>query len=173
MSDKRISAYGKIVSEDDKMTMSFTAIDDARHWADELQKAEFKGFGDTIEAARYRVSKRTGVPESYLKRLRYRTSEMTDVAGSIYRALMLAYDDLCQRNNAAADQYSAERLTLRANHENTDEHAQTCMGEASASLREEISKERQLNAAFGQETARIVQMATAAKTNMSRRFASN
>lgn len=173
MSEQRISAYGKTISEGNKMSIGFTAIDDARYWAEELQKAEYKGLGDTREAARYRVARRTGVSESYLKRLRYRYEEMTDVAGSAYRSLMLAYDDMCQRNNAAADQYSAERLTLRANHENTDEHAHTCMGEASASLREEISRERQLNAAFGQETKRIVQMATAAQTNMSRRFTSN
>lgn len=110
------------------MSMGFNAIDDARHWAEELQKAEYKGLGDTREAARYRVSRRTGIPESYLKRLRYRTSEMTDVAGSIYRALMLAYEDMCQRNNAAADRLKAERLTLRANHETSTEPAETGMG---------------------------------------------
>lgn len=154
------------------MSVGFTAIDDARYWAEELQKAEYKGLGDTREAARYRVARRTGVSESYLKRLRYRYEEMTDVAGSAYRALMLAYSDMCQRNNAAAEDYRAERLTLRANHETYDEPVQTDMGEGSACLREEISKERQFNAEFEKETARIAQMAIAAKTNASRRFAS-
>lgn len=154
------------------MTMSFTAIDDARHWADELQKAEYKGFGDTIEAARYRVSKRTGVPESYLKRLRYRTSEMTDVAGSAYRALMLAYEEMSQRNYAAAEDYRAERLTLRANHETYDEPVQTDMGEGSACLRAELEEAVKQRAAFKAKTARIGQMAVAAKTNGSRRYAS-
>lgn len=172
MSEQRVSVCGKRVSEDNKMSMGFTAIDDARYWAEELQKAEYKGLGDTREAARYRVSKRTGVSESYLKRLRYRATEMTDVAGSAYRALMLAYNDMCQRNNAAADEYMAERLTLRANHENIDEPVQTDMGEASARLRAELSEAGRKRKAFKAKTARIAQMAVAAETNASRRYAS-
>lgn len=154
------------------MSMGFTAIDDARFWAEELQKAEYKGLGDTREAARYRVARRTGVSESYLKRLRYRYEEMTDVAGSAYRALMLAYNDMCQRNNAAADEYRAERLTLRANHETYDEPVQTDMGEGSARDRAALSEAVQKSKAFKAKTARISQMAVAAETNMSRRFAS-
>ena len=172
MSEQRISAYGKTVSEDNTMSMGFTAIDDARYWAEELQKAEYKGLGDTREAARYRVAKRTGVSESYLKRLRYRYEEMTDVAGSAYRALMLAYNDMCQRNYAAADEYRAERLTLRANHEDTDEHAQESMGEDSACERAALSKAAEKSKAFKAKTARISQMAVAAETNMSRCYAS-
>ena len=48
-------------------------VEDAARWAEELQQAEYRGLGDTREAARYRVSRSTGVPESYLKRLRYKT----------------------------------------------------------------------------------------------------
>ncbi|WP_204162555.1 hypothetical protein [Brucella pseudogrignonensis] len=172
MSEQRISAYGKRVTEDNTMSMGFTAIDDARYWAEELQKAEYKGLGDTREAARYRVAKRTGVSESYLKRLRYRYEEMTDVAGSAYRALMLAYEEMCQRNYAAADEYLAERLTLRANHETYDEPVQTDMGEGSACLRAELEEAVKQRAAFKAKTARIAQMAAAAETNMSRRYAS-
>ncbi len=154
------------------MSMGFTAIDDARFWAEELQKAEYKGLGDTREAARYRVAKRTGVSESYLKRLRYRYEEMTDVAGSAYRALMLTYEEMCQRNNAAADEYFAERLTLRANHETYDEPVQTDMGEGSACLRAELSEATEKRKAFKAKTAAIRQMAIAPATNASRRFAS-
>ena len=89
------------------------ALEEARFWAEELQKAEFKGLGDTREAARYRVASKTGVAESYLKRLRYKWREMGEVAGSQYRALMLAYDEMCRRNEAAAAEYRAERLELR------------------------------------------------------------
>ena len=154
------------------MSMGFTAIDDARYWAEELQKAEYKGLGDTREAARYRVAKRTGVSESYLKRLRYRYEEMTDVAGSAYRALMLAYNDMCQRNDAAADHYKATRLTLREDHETYNEPVQTDMGEGSARLRAELEEEGKRTKAFKAKTARIAQMAIAAETNASRRYAS-
>lgn len=89
------------------------ALEEARFWAEELQKAEFRGLGDTREAARYRVAQQTGIAESYLKRLRYKWREMGEVAGSQYRALMLAYEDLCQRNEAAAREYRAERQELQ------------------------------------------------------------
>lgn len=172
MSEKRISAYGKTVSEDNKMSMGFTAIDDARYWAEELQKAEYKGLGDTREAARYRVAKGTGVSESYLKRLRYRYEEMTDVAGSAYRALMLAYNDMCQRNEEAAARYYAERQNLRANHETYYEPVQPDMGAGSACLQAEFEKASKNRTAFKAKTARISEMAIAAETNGSRRYAS-
>ncbi len=172
MSEQRISAYGKTVSEDNKMSMGFTAIDDARYWAEELQKAEYKGLGDTREAARYRVAKRTGVSESYLKRLRYRYEEMTDVAGSAYRALMLAYNDMCQRNEEAAARYYAERQNLRANHETYYEPVQPDMGAGSACLQAELEEECKRTKAFKAKTARIAQVAIAAETNASRRYAS-
>lgn len=114
--------------------MSFVndALKDARYWAEELQNAEFKGLGDTREAARFRVARRTGVSESYLKRLRYRYHEMTDVAGSTYRLLMLAYEDMCRKNEEAAERYKAERLSLRKPNEVDQKPAQTSMGEGSA-----------------------------------------
>jgi hypothetical protein len=133
MSVKSISAYGKFVSEDKSMSMGSCAVEDARNWAEELQKAEFRGLGDTRDAARYRLSKRIGVPESYLKRLRYRYEEMTDVAGSTYRALMLAYEDMCQRNEEAARSYRNERLTLRASNETSSEPAGAGVGARSSS----------------------------------------
>jgi len=89
------------------------ALEEARFWAEELQKAEFRGLGDTREAARYRVAQQTGIAESYLKRLRYKWREMGEVAGSQYRALMLAYEELCQRVEAKADEYERQRLQIR------------------------------------------------------------
>ncbi len=117
MYDKSVSETGKSVSEDD---MTSTALIEAKGWADVLMDNEFRGRGDKEKSARYRLSKRTGVPESYLFRLQYKTSEMKDVAGSVYRALMLAYDRACQNNEEAADRHKAERLQLRGDHETTD-----------------------------------------------------
>ncbi|WOC14996.1 hypothetical protein MP213Fo_04440 [Pseudochrobactrum sp. MP213Fo] len=114
------------------MTFINDALKDAQFWAEELQNAEFKGLGDTREAARYRVARKTGVPESYLKRLRYRCHEMTDVAGSTYRLLMLAYESMCQRNEEAAKRYRAERLSLREPDEVDQKPAHTSMGKGAA-----------------------------------------
>lgn len=113
------------------------ALEEARFWAEELQKAEFRGLGDTREAARFRVAQRTGIEESYLKRLRYKWREMGEVAGSKYRALMLAYEEMVQRNEAAASEYRRERLELRDQRNATDlERAQTGVGEDGARRRE-------------------------------------
>lgn len=101
--DKRVSASGKRLS----------VVEKARGWAEALQQAEFRGLGDTREAARYRVSRKTGVPESYLKRLRYRWEEMTDIAASQYVALQEAYADLCEAIEAKADEYERQRLQIR------------------------------------------------------------
>lgn len=114
MYDKGISEHGKSVSEGD---MSNAALMEAKTWHDRLMDAEFKGRGDREKSVRGRIAARTGIPESYLFRIQYKFSEMKDVAGSAYRALMLAHDELVARNNAAADAYRAERLELRKSHE--------------------------------------------------------
>lgn len=101
------SKNGKNVSED-KMTSM--ALIEAKGWAEELMNREFAGRGDREKSARYRLSKKTGVPESYLFRLQYKTREMKDVAGEVYRRLRLAYETACLANEEAADRYKAERL---------------------------------------------------------------
>jgi hypothetical protein len=111
MYGKSVSADGKRVSEG---KMSTIALSEAKDWHDRLMDAEFKGRGDREKAVRGRLSKRTGIPESYLFRLQYKVREMTDVAGSAYRALMLAHDELCARNEEAADAMRAERKKLEA-----------------------------------------------------------
>lgn len=114
------------------------ALEEARFWAEELQKAEFRGLGDTREAARYRVASKTGIAESYLKRLRYKWREMGEVAGSQYRALMLAYEEMISTNEAAAQAYRAERLELREQrHAAGLERAQASVGMGAPMAREE------------------------------------
>ena len=115
----------KSFSESDKSfgdsSMSTQALSDARIWLDTLHDAEFRGRRDTDGAARYRLASRLGVKESYLYRLQYRAVEMKDVAGEVYRRLKLAYDELCQRNERAADAYRAERLAIGKPHETSDQ----------------------------------------------------
>lgn len=120
--------------------MSNAALIEAKNWADDLMSREFKGRGDKEYLARYRLSERTGVSESYLYRLQYKTRDMKDVAGSVYRALKLAYDEACRRNEEAASRHRAERLSLDEEHETADEKRSAApMGMASASL--ETTKE--------------------------------
>lgn len=114
MYGKRVSEDGKRVSEGD---MSTLALIEAKKWHDELMDLEFKGRGDREKSVRGRLSQRTGIPESYLYRLAYKFREMTDVAGSAYRALMLEYDEVCARTGAAAERMRAERLELRRSDE--------------------------------------------------------
>ncbi|MBB5663234.1 hypothetical protein GGE68_001410 [Rhizobium leguminosarum] len=119
MSDNNVSEFGKRKKPED--SMSITALSEARDWADALMDREFRGRGDKEYLARYRLSTRTGVSESYLYRLKYKADEMKDVAGSVYRALKIAHDKICQANEDAADRYKAERLGMRGTHEETDE----------------------------------------------------
>lgn len=109
MYGNRVSEFGKKVSK----VMSTEALFEAKNWADNLMNAEFKGRGDKEKSARYRLSLKCGVPESYLFRLQYKTAEMKDVAGSVYRALMLYHDKICAANESAADRYKAEREDLQ------------------------------------------------------------
>jgi len=75
-----------------------SAVDEAAAWADRLIGREFRGPGDTIDAARYRTARKHGVPESSLWALRYRRPK--DIAGSVYRALQRAYEAECERQEA-------------------------------------------------------------------------
>lgn len=116
MSGNSFSEHGKKRSEDD---MSSIALIEAKEFYDALMAHEFKGRGDREKAARYRLSKKCGVAESYLFRLQYKTAEMKDVAGEAYRRLRLRYEALCIANEKAADRLRAERLAMRGDHEET------------------------------------------------------
>lgn len=130
MNGKSVSKTGKNVSED---KMSNIALIEAKQWADELMDAEWRGRKDRDGVVRYRLSKKTGIPESYLYRLQYKTAEMKDVAGSVYRSLMLAYEELCQANENAAAGYKAERMNLRKSNEANRSSASAGMGTDSLS----------------------------------------
>lgn len=113
--------------------MATEALIEAKGWAQKLMDREFLGRGDKEYLARHRLSEKTGVSESYLYRLQYKTRDLKDVAGSVYRALMIAYNNACEKNEAAAARYRAERLGLRGNHETADQEPdEAVMGAAFA-----------------------------------------
>lgn len=87
------------VGEGDKMT---TAISIAHHLALRLEAEEFKGIGDTREAARARAAAKAGVSESYLTRLVYRHATMRDVSGQVLLTLQ-RWADTLETSAARAD----------------------------------------------------------------------
>lgn len=106
MSGNKVSECGKRVSEGE---MSKTvALERALDWHDQLMDAEFRGRKDKESAARFRLSKKTGVPESYLFRLAHKRREMRDVAGEVYRLL-------CEAIERKADAMQQRRLERNGN----------------------------------------------------------
>lgn len=99
--------------------MNSIALIEAKSFANALMDHEFKGRGDREKSVRYRLAKRCGVPESYLYRLQYKTRDMKDVAGEVYRRLRMEYEAMCIANEEAAERYKRDRLALRGQDEKT------------------------------------------------------
>lgn len=110
-SGNSVSETGKSLSESESKP-KMTALEKAVVYADALMTAEFRGRGDREKAVRFRLSKKTGVPESYLFRLTYKAREMRDVSGEVFMRLHDEYVRMCERNESAAANYKAERLAL-------------------------------------------------------------
>lgn len=70
--------------------MAEAYVEDARRWADFLIKREFKGPGDTLDAAMGRCERKYRVSRSVLWGLRYRPP--MDMLVSVYMALRDAYE---------------------------------------------------------------------------------
>lgn len=68
-------------------------IAEARRMSDFLLQREFRGPGDTIEAAAYRAEQRWGAPASIIQRLRHR--DVTDMLLSNWVAIKQAYQAAC------------------------------------------------------------------------------
>lgn len=81
-----------------KPMTDLSAVDEAGGWADALVRREHRGPGDTVDAAIHRAARRHQVPERTLRALRYRKPK--EIAASVYRALMRAYDAECARQEA-------------------------------------------------------------------------
>lgn len=70
--------------------MAEAYVEDAQRWADFLIKSEFKGPGDTLDAAMARCERKYRVSRSVLWSLRYRRPK--DMLVSVYMALQNAYE---------------------------------------------------------------------------------
>ncbi len=75
-------------------------IDEARRMSTEMLKAEFRGPGDTLEAAAYRLQTKRGVPASTTLRLWNR--DVTDMLVSSFAPVLNAYLAFSNKMDAAA-----------------------------------------------------------------------
>jgi hypothetical protein len=91
-------------------------IDEARRMSTEMLKAEFRGPGDTLEAAAYRLQTKRGVPVATTMRLWNR--EVNDMLVSSFAPVLNAYLAFSQKMEATADRMEAryeEKRTAAAN----------------------------------------------------------
>lgn len=82
--------------EDDKMTDVY--VKEARTMGEYLLRREYRGMGDTIEAAAHRVQTKLGAPASILLRLRHRR-EMKDMMLSSFAAIAEAYQKVSDKSD--------------------------------------------------------------------------
>jgi len=96
-------------------TEGMTAPERAEFWLQGLAWAKHRGRYDTWTAARDNAAKEAKLPLSVAKRIWQRWQNMNDVSGEALLKLMLAYEEMCVRNEEAAAAYRAERLSIRRN----------------------------------------------------------
>lgn len=137
-SDRRVVENDtRIVSRALTDTAGMNNPERALFWLENLTKAEHRGRHDTLSAARDRVAEKTGAPITQTKRLWDRWQTMKDVAGSVMIPLMLAYEEMVQRNEAAARDYRAERHELKESRHAADlERVRQSVGEGGTCRRE-------------------------------------
>lgn len=91
-------------------TKDMSAPKRAEHLLQALARFSHRGRHDTWTAARDRAAQKAGIPLTMAKRIWQRWQTMQDVSGDALIKLMIAYEDMCRRNDAAAAAYRAERL---------------------------------------------------------------
>lgn len=97
-----------------RVSIMSTAVQQSAEYLVAPARLYHRGHGDTWSAARDRAAKAAGVEPSYAKRIWDRWRTMRDVSGEAYIKLRKAYEELCERNDAAARAYRAERMRLQA-----------------------------------------------------------
>ncbi|WP_245411703.1 hypothetical protein [Phyllobacterium leguminum] len=78
---------------------------------------EWRGWGDTLTAARDRAAKKAGVSPAQAERLWKNWQTMKHPNGDVYRCLRNTYGHLCAWIENAADTVEAKRLAYEESHE--------------------------------------------------------
>lgn len=79
---------------------SAEALDRAKSMAADIINAEYRGFRDTIGAAKYRIEKKYGFRASMMHRLLYR--ELRDVTAGVFLHLQDIHEQICAKRGSAA-----------------------------------------------------------------------
>jgi hypothetical protein len=82
-------------------------VRETRFYLNELVKREWRGMGDSVEAARDRLMARLGLHSNQGARLWNRAEDMKDVPGETYRCLWLAYCLSAEADGTIADETRA------------------------------------------------------------------
>jgi len=93
-----------------------TAAQEAFSYLNELQKVEYRGWGDTATAARDRVARKAGITPAQAERVWKRWQSMKTVNGDVYRALRNAYEAACIKIENAAAAMEREAQEIEASH---------------------------------------------------------
>lgn len=128
MSDTR-----RVTSDPKQGERMSNAAHEAFDYLNELQKQEYRGWGDTASAARDRVARKAGITSAQAERVWKRWQSMRTVNGDVYRALRNAYEATCItiENTAAAMEREAEQI--EASHAVVQSHPSSLGGVAVAS----------------------------------------
>lgn len=134
MGGNSLSEFGKFVGENGMKTV---ALKETITWHDALMDRLHRGRGDKEKTTRGRLSKESGVPESYLFRLKHKREEMRDVAGEVYRRMRLTYERICERIENAADRMDELREKIEGTgHEANEGNPQGAGGVADVAARD-------------------------------------
>lgn len=98
-------------------TQGMNTPEKAAFWLEGLMKSLHRGPHDTWTAARERAARAAGIERTMAKRIWQRWQTMNDVGGETVIKLMLAYEEMIQRNDAAAAADRAQRFENRKTHE--------------------------------------------------------
>lgn len=130
--------------------MKTVALLETIRWHDKLMDRLHLGRGDKEKTTRGRLSKESGVPESYLFRLKHKREEMRDVAGEVYRRMRLTYERICERIENAADRMDQIREDIEGtSHEASESNSHSESGVAEAQPRDLETSVRQGRSAHG------------------------
>lgn len=111
MSDTR-----RVKSDPKRGKRMSTAAQEAFSYLNELQKVEYRGWGDTATAARDRVARKAGITPAQAERVWKRWQSMKTVNGDVYRALRNAYEAACIKIENAAAAMEREAQEIEASH---------------------------------------------------------
>jgi hypothetical protein len=116
----------------EKQKMAEAYVNDARQWAEFLIRKEFRGPGDTLDAAMARCERKYKIARSVLWGLRYRAPK--DLMVSVYMALRNAYEaELQKLDQRLEDELrTAERLGINETNSKAYRMARAAVGESEA-----------------------------------------